>query len=111
MLEDAGYANVYYARTGEPPGPESTGSLYFYRHVDRPYLIDHAFIPEPWLPAVREFGLGAPADWLDLSDHVPLVLELDLSGAGQHDASGDRSTPRQVDAARLTIAPPAASLG
>lgn len=76
LLGSAGYANVYYARTSQEPGSESIGSLYLYRHADRPYLIDHAFIPEAWLPVVREFGLGAPEEWLDLSDHVPLVLEL-----------------------------------
>lgn len=78
LLANAGYANVYYARTSEEPGAESIGSLYFYRHADRPYLIDHAFVPEAWLPAVEQFWLGAPGEWLDLSDHVPLVLELGL---------------------------------
>jgi hypothetical protein len=79
LLEDAGYRNVYYSRTGVTPGAEPTGSFFFYRHRNRPYLIDHALVPDRWLSAIRTFAVGEPEDWLDLSDHVPVVLDLDLA--------------------------------
>ncbi|MDQ6878378.1 MAG: hypothetical protein M3082_11960 [Candidatus Dormibacteraeota bacterium] len=43
-----------------------------------PYLVDHAFVPEVWLSFVRSFELGDPDQWLQSSDHVPLVMELDV---------------------------------
>jgi len=78
ILADAGYASLYHARTGEAHGIETGASLYWYRHRDRPYLVDHAFIPVTWLPQVRRFEFGDPIRWLHDSDHVPLILELDV---------------------------------
>lgn len=78
LLGDMGMINVYHARTGEMPGRESRGSFFFYRRVDRPYLIDHAYLPRSWVGHVTEMELGAPGDWLDLSDHTPLVVDLSI---------------------------------
>lgn len=77
-LASAGYVSIYHARTGEPHGAETGASLYWYRHRDRPYLVDHAFVPSAWLPLVRRFELGDPDLWLHDSDHVPLIVELEL---------------------------------
>jgi len=76
LLAEMGLVNLYYERTGEAPGAEAQGSLYFYRHRDKPYLIDHAFLSAEWLDRVRSFEVGAAPDWLDVSDHTPLVLDL-----------------------------------
>ncbi len=73
-----GYASVHHARSGEQHGAEATASLYWRRHRDQPYLVDHAFAPAEWLPRVRSFQIGDPDAWRDISDHMPLVLELEL---------------------------------
>jgi len=78
ILAAAGNVSIYHARTGEPHGAETGASLYWYRHRDRPYLVDHAFVPAAWLPRVRRFELGDPARWLHDSDHVPLIVELEM---------------------------------
>lgn len=75
-LADAGYVSLYHERTGEAHGGETGASLYWYRHRDRPYLVDHAFVPAAWLSNVRRFELGDPDLWLRDSDHVPLIVEL-----------------------------------
>ena len=69
LLRSIGYVSLYHARTGESHGDESAASLYWYRHRDRPYLVDHAFVPEVWLPFVRSFELGDPAPEVEWSDH------------------------------------------
>lgn len=76
LLDEAGYVSVYHERSGEKQGAESGASLFWYRHQDRPYLVDYAFVPRAWLPAVRRFELGDPARWLAWGDRVPLILEL-----------------------------------
>ena len=78
LLDDAGYASLYHERTGESPGAESGATLFWYRHQDRPYLVDYAFVPRAWLPVVRRYELGDPGLWLAWSDHVPLVLDLSV---------------------------------
>jgi exodeoxyribonuclease-3 len=84
ILAHLGLANVYYTRTGEQPGAESIATFYQYRHRDKPYFVDHAFVPDAWLPRVRGFEIGRPDDWLDVSDHMPMVLDLDLEPASRH---------------------------
>ena len=50
--------------------------LYWRRSLDTPYLVDHAFVPRDWLPRIERFDIGLAQDWLELSDHMPLVLDL-----------------------------------
>jgi hypothetical protein len=78
ILARFGLANVYHARTGESAGYESVATLFQYRHLGHPYFVDHAFVPDAWLPFVTGFAIGRPDDWLEVSDHMPLVLDLGL---------------------------------
>lgn len=77
-LGSKGYASVHHALTGERHGAESAVSLYWQRKRGQPYLVDHAFTPAEWLPRVRSFAIGDAEGWLDVSDHMPLVLDLGL---------------------------------
>jgi hypothetical protein len=81
VLADLGYASVYHARTGEASSDLLGASLLWQRNPAKPYLVDHAFIPRPWLSRVEDFHLGEVSEWLPLSDHVPLVLDLEVPRA------------------------------
>ena len=100
FLRSLGYVSLYHARTGESHGDESAASLYWYRHLDRPYLVDHAFVPQVWLSFVRSFELGDPDRWLEWSDHVPLVIELDVPAGRRADGAATRGT---IGASRRTV--------
>ena len=76
LLGSAGYRNLYNARTGEAYGAETAATFFFTRNRAKPFFIDHAFLPAPWLGNVRGFEIGSPEKWLDVSDHMPLVLDL-----------------------------------
>lgn len=84
ILDKAGFANLYYERSGENAKKESVGTLYFYRHADKPYLIDHAFWRRDRLGDIEDFAIGDPSAWLAASDHVPLVLDVARSGGRAH---------------------------
>ena len=79
---EVGLVSAYHEYFGEVQGDESTPTLYWQsRRADGPrYHIDYCFIPEGWLPALRSVSVGSYADWVapGLSDHVPLVVDLDL---------------------------------
>ena len=76
LLDRAGYASVYHERSGEVLGAETGATLLWYRHLEKRYMVDYAFVPRPWLAGVQRFELGDPEQWLAWSDHVPLVLDL-----------------------------------
>jgi hypothetical protein len=79
-LEALGYVSVYHARSGEPHGSESEPTFYFYRHEGKPYHIDYCYLPAVWLPRVRAFQIGRYSEWGALSDHMPLIPDLELDG-------------------------------
>jgi exodeoxyribonuclease-3 len=81
-LEKLGLASAYHAIRGELQGEESVPTLYWRdRKKDGPtYHIDYVFLPALWLDRVREVAVGTFEDWCGsgLSDHVPIVVEIDL---------------------------------
>jgi hypothetical protein len=81
LLESAGYRSLYHARTGEAYGAETAATLFFTQNLAKPFFIDHAFLPAVWLARVRGFAIGSPDEWLDVSDRMPLVLDLSVPRA------------------------------
>ncbi len=41
-------------------------------------MLDHVFVSDDW--HVRRSEVGLLADWTSLSDHLPLIVDLDLHG-------------------------------
>ncbi len=73
-LAQHGLVSAYHHVSGEEPGQESEPSFYQARRADKAYHIDYAFTA----PArIRSCGFDNSRDWLALSDHRPLVLELE----------------------------------
>ena len=81
ILNEMGLVSVYHERRGERQGEETTPTLYWRdRKRDGPtYHIDYIFTPTSWLAGVNDFVVGDFDDWCGngLSDHVPLVLDVD----------------------------------
>lgn len=78
-LATSGVVSVYHARTGEPQGGESQPTFFMNRNRAKPHHLDYCFASESLHHAVSEFGIGSPDDWLDVSDHLPLTVRLDLT--------------------------------
>jgi hypothetical protein len=74
----AGLASAYHHHFGEQQGDESTPTLHWRGAGAKTYHIDYAFIPDAWLPRLREVSVGSKHEWIDsgLSDHVPVVVDL-----------------------------------
>lgn len=66
--------SVYHYQTQERQGNEKIFTLYMYRHEDKGYHIDYAFLSEPLLPKAR-LTIPDASTWLKKSDHLPLILE------------------------------------
>ncbi len=76
-LTACGLASAWHTVTGEAHGAESCGTLFFLRNEMRPFHIDYVFAPLGW---ARTATVGSYADWVAarLSDHVPVIVELDV---------------------------------
>ncbi len=83
LLDALDLVSVYHHQTGERPGQELSPTLYWRdRKKDGPtYHIDYVFVPKARATTVSHFAIGEFEDWCGngLSDHTPVVVDIDLS--------------------------------
>jgi hypothetical protein len=77
-LDKLGLRSAYHSWCNETFGSEQQASFYFYRHPDKPYHIDYAFLSAQQIQHLSFLELGNATEWLEFSDHVPLVVDLDF---------------------------------
>ena len=74
MLADAGLCSAYHHIQNEAQGEESIPTFFLHRHADKSYHIDYAFVaPE----RIRDCHIETTTNWLAISDHRPLILEIE----------------------------------
>jgi exonuclease III len=78
FLEDRQTVSAYHHHYGEPQGKETRPTHYFYHHQNRGFHIDHIFLPKAWAQRIKQFEVGSYEDWAKVSDHVPLVVDVNL---------------------------------
>lgn len=74
-LGEIGLKSLYHFQTKEEQGSETKSTFFMYRHQDKPYHIDYAYLPTAYLENAS-IEIGRPSDWLQKSDHVPLFVHL-----------------------------------
>ena len=72
-LNKIGLVSAYHYRFNEKQGEEKTNTFFLYRHKDMGYHIDYAFVNEKY---IKDFKILDGDEWLNYSDHKPIVLEL-----------------------------------
>lgn len=70
--------SVYHHHFCEEQGRESRPTLCFTYNEQKPYHVDYVFIPEKWLSKIKAVELGEFKNWKHLSDHCPLIVEIDI---------------------------------
>lgn len=78
-LERRGLRSLYHHVRNQAQGVETEATFFLQRNPAKPYHIDYAFLSACLLEDAR-IEIGQPADWLALSDHMPLVVDLADSG-------------------------------
>ena len=84
LFDGHGLISAYHSHHGEKQGAETQPTYYFYRHQDKPFHIDYVFVPKGW--RLKSVEVGSFQEWGQLSDHVPVVVDLDI-GANTGEAS------------------------
>lgn len=81
-LERLGLASAYHFKTGQLHGQETAPTSYGpTRSLDGPHChVEYCFLPVPWCSRLRHVELGGFDAWCGrgLSDHVPLIVDVDL---------------------------------
>lgn len=72
-LSECGLVDIYHQLTGEKEGEETKPTFYMYRHLDKPYHVDHIFMSSD---KIKDLEICDADKWLHLSDYVPLIFEI-----------------------------------
>ncbi len=76
-LSEIGMESVYHLSRGIAQGEESEPTFYLQRNLSKPYHIDYVFAPVEWLAASSAW-VGGAEKWLQWSDHMPLLVRVDI---------------------------------
>ncbi len=80
FLAERKIVSAYHRFFSEPQGKEKQPTHYFYHHKNRPFHIDYVFLPEQWASRIEKVEVGKYREWAKVSDHVPLTVEVNLTG-------------------------------
>lgn len=75
QLQKLGIISAYHHVYSEPQGEEKVATFYMHRKRERPYHIDYAFLSEKLLQGMT-CSIGDLGDWLEFSDHMPIVINI-----------------------------------
>jgi hypothetical protein len=81
FLAERHIVSAYHHYFSEPEGKEQQPTHYFYHHKNRGFHIDYVFLPERWAERIERVEIGEYRHWAKLSDHVPLLVEVNF-GSG-----------------------------
>jgi endonuclease/exonuclease/phosphatase family metal-dependent hydrolase len=77
-LEPVELVSAYHTFFGEEFGRESRPTHFYKGSRESAWHLDYCFIPASWADRIRSVHVGTYAEWHEYSDHVPLVVDLDL---------------------------------
>ncbi len=76
ILHEWGLRSVYHMHNDADAGEEPHHTLFFRREKARPFHIDYCFVSIGLASAVQSVVVGAFEDWIALSDHMPLIVDI-----------------------------------
>ena len=79
LLDPMGLVSAYHSFFGEPFGGESQPT-YYHRSRTGGFVghLDYCFVPRSWAAKIVNVQVGTHDSWLDKSDHMPVIVDLDL---------------------------------
>lgn len=73
-LNKKGLVDTYHDLNDEKQGEESEATFFMYRHLDKPFHLDHVFAQPGFINSLE---IQDKEKWTQLSDHVPILFEID----------------------------------
>ena len=79
LEQDFKLVSSYHSFNCVAQGSEKSPTIYWMYKEDRPFHIDYCFIPEHWATKLQDVSVGKYNPYKKLSDHRPLVIDVDLN--------------------------------
>lgn len=76
FLRKYNLVSVYHELHQERQGEETSPTYYHRKNKNNPFHLDYIFIKEDKLKLINHFSIGNYEEYINLSDHMPMFLEL-----------------------------------
>ena len=76
FLNSFNIESLYHKQENESQGKESAMTFFMHRNSKKPYHIDYVFSSFELIKNGFKLKLGNIEDWLDKSDHIPMILDI-----------------------------------
>lgn len=78
LAESLGLVSAYHHHSSEPFGEETKPTHYHHAKRESPFHLDYCFLPRSWAERIAHVEVGSYDDWHQISDHVPVIVDLHL---------------------------------
>jgi exonuclease III len=76
-LSKHGFTSLYHWALDEQQGLESRPTFYLHRNLEKPYHIDYVFVHQDCIQSAWSgYQIGDSKNWLQHSDHLPIIVDL-----------------------------------
>ena len=76
LLSSCFFVSMYHQHKDEAYGKEMSPTLYLQKKHNKPYHVDYIFAHNSQLGLIKAFSLGGFDDWIELSDHMPMYIDI-----------------------------------
>lgn len=76
LFENHNIKSCYHTYFNESYGEEKLKTLYWRKNLKTAYHIDYCFAKDKFISNIENINVGEPNIWLNLSDHVPVIMDL-----------------------------------
>ena len=83
-LADKDIHSVYHKHFDMEQGKEKHPTFFLQKNKDKPYHIDYCFTSSDILKKVKNVEVGTYDNWIEHSDHSPLIVEFDFGDVGKN---------------------------
>ncbi len=78
-LKEMKVTSLYHDKTGLKHGSEESPTFFLQRNKLKPFHLDYCFVSEKFLDNNFSFTIGDVDDWISISDHLPIVVDIHFS--------------------------------
>ncbi len=78
LLNPLGLVSAYHHHFHESHGEETRPTHFHGRKETSPFHLDYCFVPSAWAQKIKAVDVGGFNEWRGISDHVPLIVDLEL---------------------------------
>ena len=81
LLQPLGLVSAYHKYFSEDFGAETRKTYFHQGKQAAAFHLDYCFIPAAWVPQIKKVEVGSYDEWHHISDHVPVIADLDFSAS------------------------------